>query len=282
MGTKHRGGRKRTPAIDRRSIPGPESAQSAAAGCRGRSTDPLWSDRGILRLPASAPSPPDGESPSLPCRGPALVTRPRRLARPRAARGCRPSPPTSPNSPTLGPGSFDRLDGGQPRPASGRRPRPKTLPAVREGRGPLASPPTTRPPPRWVGGRLTDCPRSRCRRARLPRRRAGRRARRAVRFVPNLRLQVVATRASRTAGLAVGLAPRRRGRVDAWLDQPPHNPHNRLRQPRTFARHGRGDKAPTFGVTGLAARPSRPRAAPRRPVLRPWPLYAHRPLACGR
>ena len=28
---------------------------------------------------------------------------------------------------------------------------------------------------------------------------------------------------------------------------------------------------PTFGVTDLAARPGRPRAAPRRPVLRPWP-----------
>ena len=34
-------------------------------------------------------------------------------------------------------------------------------------------------------------------------------------------------------------SPRRRGRVDAWLDQPFHN---RLRQPRTFARHGRGDR----------------------------------------
>ena len=32
-----------------------------------------------------------------------------------------------------------------------------------------------------------------------------------------------------------------------------------------------GGQAPTFGVTGLAARPGRPRAASRRPLLRPWP-----------
>ena len=63
-----------------------------------------------------------------------------------------------------------------------------------------------------------------------------------------LRLQVVAARASRSPSTTRSAArprawpsdsPRRRGRVDAWLDQPPHN---RLLQPRTFARHGRGDR----------------------------------------
>ena len=63
-----------------------------------------------------------------------------------------------------------------------------------------------------------------------------------------LRLQVVAARASRSPSTTRSAArprawpsdsPRRRGRVDAWLDQPPHN---RLLQPRTFARHGRRDR----------------------------------------
>ena len=59
-------------------------------------------------------------------------------------------------------------------------------------------------------------------------------------------------------------SPRRRGRGGAWLDQPPP-PAPNVRPPRP------GGQAPTFGVTGLAARPGRPRAAPRRPVLPPWP-----------
>ena len=54
-----------------------------------------------------------------------------------------------------------------------------------------------------------------------------------------LRLQVVAARASPTP----------------WLAQPPHN---RLRQPRTFRPPRPGGQAPTFGVTGLAARPRSP------------------------
>ena len=72
-----------------------------------------------------------------------------------------------------------------------------------------------------------------------------------------LRLQVVAARASRSPSTnalgraAAGFGRRTRrdaaGRVDAWLDQPPHN------------------REPAWPLAQV------PRAAPRRPVLRPWP-----------
>ena len=67
------------------------------------------------------------------------------------------------------------------------------------------------------------------------------------------------------AGFGRRTRPRRRGRVDAWLDQPPHKTASA--SPRT----GRGDRHLRSGVTGLAARPGRPRAAPRRTV-RPQPV----------
>ena len=112
----------------------------------------------------------------------------------------------------------------------------------------------------------------RCRRARLPRRLAGRRARRAVRPKPSA---CRSSRLARAGARRQRARPRgrrlgRRTRRDAAAAASPGST-SRLRQPRTFARHGRGGQAPTFGVTGLAARPGRPRAAPRRPVLPPWP-----------
>ena len=91
---------------------------------------------------------------------------------------------------------------------------------------------------------------------RLPRRLAGRRARRAVHPKPS------ACRSSRL-GLAATPRPRRRLARPAVPQPPPPAPN--VRPPRP------GGQAPTFGVTGLAARPGRPRAAPRRTVLRPWP-----------
>ena len=68
-----------------------------------------------------------------------------------------------------------------------------------------------------------------------------------------LRLQVVAARASRSPTPR----PRRRLARPAAPQPPPPSPN--VRPPRP------GGQAPTFGVTGLAARPGPPRAAPRRP-----------------
>ena len=92
-----------------------------------------------------------------------------------------------------------------------------------------------------------------------------------------LRLQVVAARASRSPSTTRSAArprawpsdsPRRRGprrRLARPAAPQPPPPAPNVRPPRP------GGQAPTFGVTGLAARPGSPRAAPRRPVLRPWP-----------
>ena len=131
-----------------------------------------------------------------------------------------------------------------------------------------------------VGGGLT----AHRRRARLPRRLGGnngarpppadRRGSREPEPVPTTRS------AARPRGLAVGLAatsrPRRR------LARPSHPTTASARPPRP----GTGTDV---GVTGLAARPGRPRAAPRPTVLRPWPPYhggrtvrAPRPASSGR
>ena len=98
----------------------------------------------------------------------------------------------------------------------------------------------------------------RCRRARLPRRLAERRVRRAG---------APSTTRSARAGRRLGPSPPARRRP----------PHDRLRQPvephrlRNVQPPRPGGQAPTFGVTGLAARPGRPRAAP---VPRPPPPAA--------
>ena len=150
-----------------------------------------------------------------------------------------------------------RPAGAQPtagEPSSARQLGRRTEAAVAGARG-SSSPAIAARKPR--GGGLTDYPRSRDRDrrhaaqriaaiggagpARLPRRLAGRRARRAVRPKP-FGLQVIAARAGRStvenaggpaaAGLAVGHADGRAGAFDAWLDQPPHH---RLRQPWPLA-----------------------------------------------
>ena len=121
------------------------------------------------------------------------------------------------------------------------------------------------------GGGLTDCPRRRDRDRRHAAQRLaaiGGGTTGATRCPSQaLRLQVVAARASRSPSPR----PRRRLARPAAPQPPPPAPlsltayQQNVRPPRP------GGQAPTFGVTGLAARPGRPRAAPRRPRLRPWP-----------
>ena len=121
----------------------------------------------------------------------------------------------------------------------------------------------------------------------LPHRPPVRRPRPRVRDPPREELcKVVAARASRSpsttrsvaaAGLAAGLVAtprpgRRLARPAAPQPPPPVEPH-RLPAERSPATAG-GGQAPTFRVTGRS--PGRPRAAPRRPLLRPWPAVPWR------
>ena len=67
------------------------------------------------------------------------------------------------------------------------------------------------------------------------------------------------------AGRRGSREPESDGHVVAWLDQPPHN---RLLQPPNVRPPRPGGQAPTFGVTGLAARPRSPLSGttPHRPA----------------
>ena len=139
----------------------------------------------------------------------------------------------------------------------------------------VASWPTRRGLPRDThGGGLTDCPRSRDRDRRHAAQRLaaisgagghdfragwrGRRARRAVRPKPSA---CRSSRLARAGARRQSARPRRRLARPAAPQPPPPAPLSLTAY----------QQAPTFGVTGLAARPGRPRAASRRPLLRPWP-----------
>ena len=162
-------------------------------------------------------------------------------------------------------------------PAPTRRP-------LKEHREPISSPrfgpqgqPHPRrsaPAPRKSGGGITDCPRSRDRDRRHAAQRLaaisgagghdfragwrGRRARRAVRPKPSA---CRSSRLARAGARRQSARPRRRLARPAAPQPPPPAPLSLTAY----------QQAPTFGVTGLAARPGRPRAASRRPLLRPWP-----------